>query len=139
MAACLWRAKEIHGATGPWVVAGYRIGERALKELGLARQSHDLEVVHHGPAEVQFSCIADGVQAATGASAGKLNLRMERASREDLRTVIRNKMSGRGLTFTIKPDFARSISDLSRDRLEAEGRRVAMLPDEVIFQVVESN
>jgi len=138
VAACLARVKEIHGATGPWAVAGYRIGERALKELGLGRQSHDLEVVHYGPAEVQFSCIADGVQAATGASAGKLNLRMERASREALRTVIRNKMSGRGLTFTITPEFARSISDLSPDRLEAEGRRVATLPDEVIFRVVES-
>ena len=139
VAACLARVKEIHGEAGPWAVAGYRIGERALKDLGLARQSRDLEVIHYGPAEVQFSCIADGVQAATGASAGKLNLRMERASREDLRTLIRNKASGRGLTFTIKPDFARSISDLSPDRLEADGRRVATLPDEAIFQIVESN
>ena len=49
VAACLARVKEIHGATGPWAVAGYRIGERALKELGLPRQSHDLEVVHRLP------------------------------------------------------------------------------------------
>jgi formylmethanofuran dehydrogenase subunit E len=138
VAACLARVKEVHGATGPWVVAGYRIGERALKELGLPRQSHNLEVVHRCPAEVQFSCIADGVQAATGASPGKLNLRIEPASREDLRTVIRDKSSGRNLTFTLKPEFARSISDLPLDRLEAEGRRVAALPDDVIFQVVES-
>jgi formylmethanofuran dehydrogenase subunit E len=138
VAACLARVKEVHGATGPWAVAGYRIGERALKELGLPRQSHDLEVVHLCPAEVQFSCIADGVQAATGASPGKLNLRIEPASREDLRTVIRDKSSGRRLTFTLRPEFARSIADLPPDRLEAEGRRVAALPDDVVFQVVES-
>ncbi len=138
MAACLTRVKEVHGATGPWAVAGYRIGERALKDLGLPRQSHALEVVHRCPAEVQYSCIADGVQAATGASPGKLNLRLEQASREDLRTVIRDKKSGRTLTFTIKPDFARSIKDRPHEQLEAEGRRVATLPDDVIFRVVES-
>jgi hypothetical protein len=138
VAACLVRVKEIHGATGPWAVAGYRIGERALKDLGLPRQSHDLEVVHRCPAEVQYSCIADGVQAATGASPGKLNLRIEPASRKDLCTMIRDKKSGRILTFTLKPEFAQSITDRPFDRLEAEGRRVATLPDEVIFQVGES-
>jgi uncharacterized GH25 family protein len=133
-AAHLARVKEVHGATGPWAVAGYRIGERALKELGLPRQSHDLEVVHRCPAEVQYSCIADGVQAATGASPGKLNLRIEEAVRADLRTVILDKRSGRTLTFTLEPEFARSIADLPMDRLEAEGRRVAALPDDAIFR-----
>jgi formylmethanofuran dehydrogenase subunit E len=136
VAACLARVKEVHGATGPWAVAGYRIGERALKELGLSRQSHELEVIHHSPAEVQYSCIADGVQAATGASPGKLNLRIEQATREDLCTVIRDKQSGRSLTFTIKPEFARSMSNLPMERLEGEGRRVAAMPDDGIFQVV---
>jgi formylmethanofuran dehydrogenase subunit E len=126
----------LHGATGPWAVAGYRIGERALKELGLPRQSHELEVIHHSPAEVQYSCIADGVQAATGASPGKLNLRMELATREGLCTVIRDKQSGRSFTFTLRPEFARSMSNLPMERLEGEGRRVAAMPDDGIFQIV---
>ena len=50
VAACLARVKEVHGATGPWAVAGYRIGERALKELGRPRHSHDLTIIHHCPA-----------------------------------------------------------------------------------------
>jgi formylmethanofuran dehydrogenase subunit E len=139
IAACLARVKEVHGATGPWAVAGYRIGERALKELGLPRQSHELEVIHRSPAEVQYSCIADGVQAATGASPGKLNLRIEQGSREELRTVIRDKQSGRSLTFTLKPEFARSVADLPMERLEGEGRRVAAMPDDAIFQVIATN
>ena len=77
VAACLARVKEVHGAAGPWAVAGYRIGERALKELGLPRHSHKLEVVHRCPMQVQYSCMADGLSAATGASPGKLNLRLE--------------------------------------------------------------
>ena len=139
IAACLARVKEIHGATGPWAVAGYRIGERALKELGLPRQSHELEVIHRSPSEVQYSCIADGVQAATGASPGKLNLRIEPGTRETLRTVIRDKKSGRSLTFTLRPEFARSVSGLPFERLEVEGRRVAALPDDAIFQVKTTN
>lgn len=136
VAACLARVKEVHGAAGPWAVVGYRIGDRALKDLGLPRHSHSLEVIHHCPPEVQFSCIADGVQAATGASPGKLNLHIEEATREALKTVIRDKKSGRSLTFTLKPDFARSITNLPMDHLATEGLRVAELPDDAIFIVI---
>ncbi len=134
----LARVREIHGGTGPWAVAGYRMGERALRELGLPRHSFALVVVHRCPAEVQYSCIADGLQAATGASPGKLTLKVEEAPREALATVIRDKASGRSLKFTLKPEFARSIADLPFDRLEAEGRRVAALPEDDIFVVAES-
>ena len=132
------RVREIHGASGPWAVAGYRMGERALKELGLPRQSFALMVVHQCPAKVQYSCIADGLQAATGASAGKLNLVVEEAPLAGLKTVIRDRKTGRALRFTLKPEFAKSISDLPPDRLEAEGRRVAGLPDDEIFEVAET-
>lgn len=64
---------------------------------------------------------------------------MEQATREELRTVIRDKKSGRSLTFILKPEFAGSISDLPLERLEAEGRRVAGMPDEAIFQVIAAN
>ena len=138
VAACLARVKEAHGAAGPWAVAGYRIGERALKDLGLPRHSHDLEVVHHCPLQVQYSCMADGLSAATGASPGKLNLRIEEAAVDGLKTIVRDRERGRSLTFILKPEFVRSIADLPFDRLEAEGRRVASLADESIFYVSES-
>jgi formylmethanofuran dehydrogenase subunit E len=136
--ACLARVKEAHGATGPWAVAGYRIGERALKELGRPRHSHDLTITHHCPLQVQYSCMADGLSAATGASPGKLNLRIEESPVSGLMTLVKDRESGRSLTFTLKPEFMRAIADLPFDRLEAEGRRVASLPDEAIFQVSES-
>src|SRR5580704_15913505 len=72
----LARVAAIHGAAGPWAVAGYRMGRYALGKLGLPAQSFDLEVVHHTPEKVQYSCIADGAAAATGASPGKLNLKI---------------------------------------------------------------
>ena len=138
VAACLARVKEVHGAAGPWAVAGYRIGERALKELGLPRHSHKLEVVHSCPMQVQYSCMADGLSAATGASPGKLNLRLEESPVDGLKTLVSDRGRGRSVTFTLKPEFIRSISDLPGNRLEAEGRRVASLPDEAIFNVSEA-
>jgi hypothetical protein len=65
--AALAAVAAVHGGSGPFAVAGYRIGTRALRDLGLPRGSFDVEVVHTSPGEVQWSCIADGVAAATGA------------------------------------------------------------------------
>lgn len=137
VAAGLARVKEAHGAAGPWAVAGYRIGERALKELGLPRHSHDLDVVHYCPLQVQYSCMADGLSAATGASTGKLNLHIHEAPVDGLQTLVKDRGHGRSLIFTLKPEFIRSIANLPFDRLEAEGRRVALLPDGAIFNVRE--
>jgi len=136
--ACLARVKEIHGDAGPWAVVGYRIGERALKELRLPRHSFQLLVVHHAPAQVQYSCIADGLQAATGASPGKLNLKVEEVPVERLSTTVEDRKSGRRLTFTVRPAFARSIRDLPHERFAQEARRVAELPDDSIFVVTET-
>jgi formylmethanofuran dehydrogenase subunit E len=138
IADCLARVREQHGAAGPWAVAGYRIGQRALKELGLPRQSFSLLVTHRAPAKVQYSCVADGLQAATGASPGKLNLRVEEVPLERLGSVVEDRRTARRLTFTLHPDFIRSIQDVPRDRLEDDGRRVAGLRDEEIFDVTES-
>ncbi|WP_422929720.1 formylmethanofuran dehydrogenase subunit E family protein [Singulisphaera sp. PoT] len=134
----LARVKEIHGGAGPWAVVGYRIGERALKELGLSRHSLSLRVVHHCPPKVQYSCIADGLQASTGASPGKLNLKVEEATIQDLKTVVEDRKSQRSLTFVLLPEFAESIRDIPPDRFEAEARRVAEMPDASMFVVKES-
>jgi formylmethanofuran dehydrogenase subunit E len=133
VAVCLARVKETHGAAGPWAVAGYRIGERALKELHLPRHSFALDVVHYCPQEVQYSCIADGLQAATGVSPGKLNLHIKEVSVDGLKTTICDRKTNRCLTFTLKPDFARSILNLPHERMDGQGQRVAALPDDEIF------
>jgi formylmethanofuran dehydrogenase subunit E len=123
----------IHGGTGPFAVAGYRIGERALKELNLPRESFSLEVIHKTPNEVQWSCIVDGVQAATGASAGKLNLKMEVASKDSVETISRNKKSGQTLVFRLSPEFVKRYLDLPHEKLAEAGKEVLSLPDEQIF------
>lgn len=125
----------VHGGTGPFAVAGYRIGERALQELKLPRGSFSLEVVHRTPNEVQWSCIADGVQAATGVSVGKLNLKIEPATPDSVETIVRDKKSGRAIVFRLAPSFTKRYLDLPHEKLTEAGKEVLMLPDEQIFSM----
>jgi formylmethanofuran dehydrogenase subunit E len=133
--AALARVAEIHGAAGPFAVAGYRIGERALRDLASSRGSFDLEVVHETPAQVQWSCIADGLQAATGTSAGKLNLKVVEVSADVSRTVVRNRRTGKALRFALTPGFLHRFLDLPREKGQHAGQQVLDLRDEDIFQV----
>lgn len=129
---------DAHGHVGPWAVVGYRMGEHALAELKRPRHSKSLLVVHHTPLEFKFTCAADGVMAVTGATPGKMNIRLEECALPDLRTVITDRSTGRVLTFRIRPERARELAGVTPEQLDEMSRRFAELPDEEIFTVEES-
>jgi formylmethanofuran dehydrogenase subunit E len=131
--AALEAVRGVHGGAGPWVVAGYRMGRYALTRLGLPRGSFDVEVTHHSPREVQYSCIADGAAAATGASMGRLNLSLEAAAAPETRTTYRNKQTGASITLKITDAFAQRYRDVPRQQLSAAGKEVLHLHDDEIF------
>jgi formylmethanofuran dehydrogenase subunit E len=134
--ARLEEVARIHGGAGPWAVAGYKMGEQALEALALARGSFDLEVVHFTPREVQYSCIADGAAAATGASLGKLNLTLADAPASETRTVYRQKSTGKSITLRVTPAFAARFMNVPTERLKDAGRDAMQLRDEEIFETV---
>jgi formylmethanofuran dehydrogenase subunit E len=128
----------VHGGAGPWAVLGYRMGRAAMARLKLPRQSFDLVVVHHTPPEVQFSCIADGAAAATGASVGKLNLKVVGGAPGDVAgvaTTYENRATGESVTLRPAPAFVRRFRDVPRDKLADAGREVMGLPDLELFVV----
>ncbi|WP_437827456.1 FmdE family protein [Sorangium sp. So ce1153] len=126
----------IHGGAGPWAVAGYRMGRYALAKLGLPARSFDLEVVHHSPRSVQFSCIADGAAAATGASLGKLNLSLVEASEAGIETTYRRRSTGQAVTLRPSAVFRARFRDVPRERLAEAGKEVLSLPDAEVFEEV---
>ncbi len=130
------RVAAIHGAPGPWAVAGYRMGRHALAKLGLAPGSFDLEVTHHTPREVMFSCIADGAAAATGASAGKLNLILVESSAEKVATTYRKKSTGAAITVRPTARFRARYAGAPRERSREFGREVLRLPDGEVFEEI---
>jgi formylmethanofuran dehydrogenase subunit E len=127
------RTALIHGMAGPFAVAGYRMGAAALVKLKLPRGSMDLDVTHYSPPEVQWSCVIDGLQASTGASLGKMNLR--RVDSKETYSVVKNKKTGQSLRFDLKESLVRANLNLPYDKLHTSGESVAKLTDEEIFDV----
>ena len=125
---------RIHGGAGPWAVAGYRMGKYALTRLALDKQSFDLEVTHHTPREVQYSCIADGASAATGASVGKLNLTLVDADAAHVVTTYRRRSTGQSVTLRPSPAFVARFRDVPREALREAGRSAMTLPDADVFE-----
>lgn len=128
----------VHGGSGPWAVLGYRMGQFAIRQLGLERGSFDLEVVHFSPRQVQYSCVADGAAAATGASLGKLNLTLNEAAAGEVRTLYRRKSTGAEIVLRPTAEFGARFRDVPRTELAAAGRRVLALRDEELFEPVEA-
>jgi len=130
------RVAAVHGAPGPWAVAGYRMGQYALGKLGLERGSFDLGVSHRSPRQVMFSCIADGAAAATGASAGKLNLVVVDGTESELATTYKQKSSGKTITVRPTSSFRSRYADVPREKARELGRQVLTLPADQVFEDV---
>jgi formylmethanofuran dehydrogenase subunit E len=126
----------VHGEPGPWAVAGYRMGTFALQKLGLPAQSHALKVVHASPRLPQFACVADGAQAATGASVGKLNLTLEEAPFEALQTTFTNTKTGASVTLKPAKRFLDRFTNSPRERALENGAAVLALKDAEVFVVI---
>jgi formylmethanofuran dehydrogenase subunit E len=125
----------IHGGAGPWAVLGYRMGRAALAELKLPRGSFALEVRHESPRTPQYACVADGAQAATGASLGKVNLSLVEADEAHIQTRYRNKTTGQTLTLRPTAAFRARFLNVPREKLRAAGAEVLTLPDGELFEV----
>ncbi len=124
----------VHGGAGPWAVLGYRMGRFALSELHLPRYSFELVVTHESPAAVQYTCIADGAAAATGASAGKLNLELVRAPDATVVTTYSNKSTGQKVRLRPAKSFVARFTNVPRADLAKAGREVLGLPDAELFE-----
>jgi len=126
----------IHGAPGPWAVAGYRMSEHALAKLGLERGSFDLQIVHWTPKEVRYSCIADGAAAHSGASLGKLNLSLVETSADNVLTIYRDKKTGKSIALRPAASFRERYADTPREKARELGREVLGLPAEQVFEEI---
>lgn len=136
--AALADVARVHGGHGPWAVAGFRMGRFAMTELALPKHSFDLEVVHKSPRSVQWSCVADGAAAATGASAGKLNLTLvEIADPAATVTIYARKSTGEKLAMRPTRAFVERFRDVPREKLAEAGREAMALRDVEIFEIID--
>lgn len=105
-------AARLHGHLGPWLVLGYRIGLRALEILE-ARHS-DLLCTAYLPLKTPYTCALDGIQASTGCTLGKLNLKVNEYPESDINFVFERKDNRKKVVFKLKegvPTFLRELID----------------------------
>ena len=125
--------RAIHGDINPWAVAGYLMGERALTELEMAFGSDRLLALHHCPQKLPFTAMLDGIQAATGATVGKLNLRLIPASESDMRCEFIDMDSGDKLTYRLTPAMFQQMLAVEDGDARALALQMMTLPEADIF------
>lgn len=127
--------RRVHGDTRPAAVAGYRIGENILDIFKLKPGSRDLHVIVHTPLDLNYAGLADGIQAATGASIGKLNLAIREAPASRLQAVFVNLATGQSLRVHFTPAFLQVLAKPSGKGADSTGPRVATMPDDRVFVI----
>ena len=73
------RLRQFHGHLGPYAVLGYRLGDYAVKTLGVNRW-FGLSISGAGPTQAPMGCFFDGMQLASGCTFGKGNMKIASAS-----------------------------------------------------------
>jgi len=120
---------------GPAEVIGFRMGKQALGMLGIEAGDAHLRAVHRTPLDVRFAVVADGVQAATGVSAGRLNLRVEAAPLSAMETRFENTKTGEEIVFRLNDDMIPLLYDATGEHAEAMSKRVSTMEDIDLFDV----
>jgi formylmethanofuran dehydrogenase subunit E len=130
-------AKRFHGHLGPNLVIGIKMGNYAVKALGICNH-FGISVEVHCPGKPPVSCMIDGIQLSTGATMGKTNI-SHIISDDVVKAVFTNAETGAAVVLAPTID----IGDISlawyNDVGEDEASlRVWNLPDDQVFVVCES-
>lgn len=134
--AALDAIAQVHGAPGPWAAAGYRMATHAMAKLGVTAGKGDLVVEHQSPRAVQFSCVADGAQAASKVSVGKLSLSWREATLEQMQTVFTRPSTGARVVLRPSKRFLERFLNTPREQGRELAKAVLALPDGDVFEVV---
>ncbi|WP_300037334.1 formylmethanofuran dehydrogenase subunit E family protein [Methanospirillum sp.] len=121
---------RFHGHLGPFIVLGYRMGRRALKELGGDPFSLNAQVYCTGV--TPQSCLADGVQLGSGCTLGKGNIEIIRSD-----TIVCLFSAGeKKVKFTPLPLKTLDQQDPEYElTIERYAESLYHLPDEELFKV----
>jgi formylmethanofuran dehydrogenase subunit E len=127
---------RIHGAFGPFIPVGIRIGLDAKEKLHA--EPRGLMVTYYNGTKPPCPCVADGVMIATQASPGQgtLQISPEKAPDGTMAViVVKNRKTGEGLRYTISDDWLPKI--LAWIKSEPSTRYDAAMTAEGLYQVEE--
>jgi formylmethanofuran dehydrogenase subunit E len=125
---------RIHGAFGPFIPVGIRIGLDAAEKL--KADPRGLTVTYYSGTRPPCACVADGVMIATGASPGQGTLQISPEKAPDgmmAVIVIKNRKTGEGLRYSIADEWLPKIMGWIKS--DPSARYDAAMSAEGLFQV----
>jgi formylmethanofuran dehydrogenase subunit E len=125
---------RFHGAFGPFIPVGIRIGLDAVDKL--KPDPRGLSVTYYNGVKPPCPCVADGVMIATQASPGQGTLQISPDKAPDgamAVIVIKNRKTGEGLKYTIADEWLPKILDWIKS--DPSARYDSAMGAERLFQV----
>ena len=119
--------ERFHGHIGPYVALGARMGVHAISEREIPKY-FGLHVHVECPPEPPFSCLIDGLQAATGATMGKKNI--EHIIADKIRVTITDTKTKKQVSYTIK----QSIMDMMKEMPNTMEKSRSIRPQTVFHE-----
>lgn len=116
----------LHGHRGPFLALGIRMGLLALRLLG-SPGYHGIMAEAETGTKPPVSCLVDGIQVATGCTAGKGNLRVEEGGRPAARFWTDRK----GVRIALREGWAKRL--LAAGAPDSLTEEVLAAPEEELF------
>ena len=134
----LEKAVNFHGHLGPFLVLGIRMGFIGLRELRVERGNPKLRVTVMTKPSVPFSCVIDGIQAATLCTVGNRKLRLRNSTKSILAKF--QILEGNKVTITLnlakQEELKQRLSKLtSPQEMERIARNASSMPEKELFEV----
>ncbi len=127
-------AFEFHGHKCPFMPIGYRMGHLALKKLGVEREKdHGFFVFPELGEGHPQTCMMDGIQAATGATYGKLL--MAKTFYGKLAATFYHPQKG-GVRFSLKPDAVDAMGKFEFIAIRKKGIEPSQIPAPVSQEII---
>ncbi len=126
---------EFHGHRCPFMPIGYRMGQLALRTLGVDREKdHGLFAFPEIGVGHPMTCMVDGIQAATGCTYGKLL--MEKTGVGKLAFTLFKPGKG-AVRIAMKPEFMDGMGPFEFFKYRKAGKEPSEIPAAATNEVVE--
>lgn len=127
-------AFEFHGHQCPFMPIGYRMGRLALEKLGVEREKdHGFFVIAELGEGHPQTCMMDGIQAATGATFGKLLI--TKTFYGKLAATFYHPQKG-AVRFSLKPDAVDGMGKFEFIAMRKKGIEPSQIPAPVSEEII---
>jgi len=138
----LRKAIDWHGHFGPFLVLGVKMGIIGIRELEAIKGNPKLRVTVMTKPSVPFSCVIDGIQAATQCTLGNRKLRLRNSPKSVSAKF--QILEGNIVTVTLNPAKQEELKKLlskhaSFQEMEKIARNVVSMPEKELFEIKRRN